>query len=312
MRPLQPFFFFYHLSSVLLFLSSFTTTAIPIRVDQRHSFSLSTFDPTGKLGQVEAAIHAANQGVPIIGTVVISNDTTSTQQLILAAPQVLPKSTSMMILDDATPRFVKVSSEIVLAHTGIGPDGRVLLEEAQRLAVEYEYTSGDTEIPIQVLLEELSLLFQEYTVKPGVRPFGTTLLVGYLPNSSSLEQMKEEDSESNTEGENAPCFYRIDPSGVVSILGDIAVVNADSSSEETETTNIRNKLTDLKRESFFFEEKAGSNSSPTKQLIHILEESFKQGGDADKHKVGSSDSMRFVTASFSVGGLFSLARETSY
>ncbi len=75
-----------------------------------------------------------------------------------------------------------------------------------RLAVEHAYTFGE-EIPFEILLEDMALLYQEYTMKPGVRPFGCSLLVGVLGKGSG-------------DGDGAEGgFYRVDPSGAVQRLG---------------------------------------------------------------------------------------------
>jgi 20S proteasome subunit alpha 2 len=180
-----------------------------VRSEGRYSFSLSTFDPTGKLVQVERALQAAAHGTPVVGIV-------RSTGIVLAAPQILP---SPLMQDDGTSRFSSVTAEILVAHSGISADGRVVVAEAQRLANLHEYTL-DEDIPIEIFLEELSLLFQEYTMKAGTRPFGTTLVIAHLPRSRSS---------------HTPCFYRIDPSGAVTALGKCAVINL-------EQTNIREKL----------------------------------------------------------------------
>lgn len=174
-------------------------SASDYRIDGRFSFSLSTFDPDGKLGQVERATQAAALGTPVVAVC-------KPGRIVLCAPQILP---SPLVKDDGTARFAPITSTIVVAHSGISADGRVLVAAAQRLAVEHAYTF-DEPIPIDIFLEEVSLLFQEYTMKPGARPFGVTLLVADL----------------STSAENSiPKLYRIDPSGSVQILGQVAVVN---------------------------------------------------------------------------------------
>jgi 20S proteasome alpha/beta subunit len=179
-------------------------------IDGRHSFSLTTFDPSGKLGQVERASIAASLGIPIVAVCCRRNNGSS--GILMAAPQVL---SSPLVKADGTSRFSMVSSEIAVAHSGISADGRVLVAAAQRLAVEHAYTFNEP-IPIELFLEEVSLLFQEYTMKPGARPFGVTLLVAYVP-CSSMEN-------DNHDGPQ-PHLYRIDPSGSVSSLGSYAIIN---------------------------------------------------------------------------------------
>lgn len=174
-------------------------------IEGRHSFSLTTFSPSGKLGQVERAMEAASLGTPIVAVV-------KDGKILLASPQILP---SVFMLDDGTARFSSVAPHIVVGHSGISADGRVLLASAQRLAVEHSYTF-DEAIPVDLFLEEMALLIQEYTMKPGTRPFGTTLLIAHLP--------KDEDKR--------PELFRIDPSGAVTkVENDVAVINGKYSVE---------------------------------------------------------------------------------
>lgn len=194
-----------------MFVGPCTTTANE-SLEGRFSFSLSTFDPSGKLGQVERAIIASSLGNPIVA--VIQRD-----RILMASPQILP---SPFMEDDGTSRFSNVTPCIAIGHSGISADGRVLVAAAQRLAVEHAYTY-DENIPIDLFLEELSLLYQEYTMKVGARPFGAILLVAYLPASSTeFEDTDEHDSK--------PQLFRLDPSGSVISYGDdddnaIAIVN---------------------------------------------------------------------------------------
>lgn len=178
-------------------------------LDGRFSFSLSTFDPSGKLAQVERAIIASSLGTPIVA--VIQQD-----KILMASPQILP---SPLMEDDGTTRFSNITPNIVIGHSGISADGRVLVAAAQQLAVEHAYTY-DENIPIDLFLEEMSLLYQEYTMSPSVRPFGASLLVAYVPN------IVEEDDDDEEQSYSRPRLFRLDPSGsVVSFDDEIAIVN---------------------------------------------------------------------------------------
>jgi 20S proteasome alpha/beta subunit len=183
----------------------------------RYSYSLTTFDPSGKLGQVQRAMQAAAQGTPIVAVVHAAG-------VIVASPQVLP----LFAIDDGTARFSLVSPEILIAHSGLSADGRILVAAAQRMAVEHEYTF-DENIDIDIFLEEISLLFQEYTIQAATRPFGASLLVAHVPrfDRSSSKQ--------------TPALYKIDPSGNVAVLGDCAVVHGN-----LESTDIVKNLQSLR------------------------------------------------------------------
>ena len=184
--------------------------------DGRHSYSLTTFDQDGKLGQVERALVAASLGTPIVG--VIKGD----DSIILASPQILP---SPLMNDDGTSRFAVVSPQIVVGHSGIASDGRVVMESAQRLAIEHSYTY-DEPIPIGLFLEEISLLFQAFTMKPGARPFGCTLLVGYLPPRSTTNRS------SKSEKKEKSRLFQIDCSGSVVEVDTITIINGKFQGED--------------------------------------------------------------------------------
>jgi 20S proteasome alpha/beta subunit len=177
------------------------------RQQGRYSYSLTTFDPSGKLGQVHRAMLAAEQGTPIVAVVHGAG-------VIVASPQVLP----LFAIDDGAARFSLVSPEILIAHSGLAADGRILVAAAQRMAVEHEYTF-DEDIDIDIWLEEISLLFNEYTIKVATRPFGASLLVAHVPRFDPSKKQ-------------TPTFYKIDPSGNVAVLGDCAVVHGNLESTD--------------------------------------------------------------------------------
>jgi 20S proteasome alpha/beta subunit len=239
--------------------------AITYKPSERHSFSLTTFDPNGKLSQVEYALLAASFGPPIIGVILPKNSQQQQQQqqqqrIVLASPQILP---SPLMDDDGTSRFAVVSPEIILGHTGIAADGRVVTDAAQRLAIEHSYTY-DEPIPVGLFLEELSLFFQEYTMKRGSRPFGCTLVVGYIPSSSS----SDDDDDHN----NKPRLFRIDCSGSVTELESIVIINGNFRGD-----GLQSKLLDMINQQE--EEESKTNDAIKKnreQISYILQEALEE------------------------------------
>ena len=171
--------------TVAIFVASPKTAAITETVEGRYSFSLTTFHPSGKLPQLSYATKASTLGPPVIAF----NDD---HGIVLVSLQSLP---SPLICDDGTARIAKITDSILIGHTGVNADGRVVAEAAQRLAVEHAYTFEE-EIPMDVLLEDLALLYQEYTMKAGVRPFGCCMIVTGLEDG----------------------IYQIDPAGTVTKL----------------------------------------------------------------------------------------------
>lgn len=173
----------------------------------RYSFSLTTFDPSGKLSQVSHATRASTLGPPIIALTHAKHSA-----ILLCSPHALP---SPLVRDDGTSRFTSISSSISLCHSGIGADGRVIVDASFKCAIEHLYTY-DEEVPIDVFLETLSLLFQENTMKPGCRPFGCSVLVCYIP--PAIPFPRELEDEEDLVAKQQPCIYRIDPSGGVELM----------------------------------------------------------------------------------------------
>jgi hypothetical protein len=157
-----------------------------------YSFSLTTFDPSGQLGQVQRAGQAAARGVPLVALI------DDRHTLWLAAPQRLPSARGMM-LDDGTARWTRLTPTILVAHTGVGGDGRLLLATAHQIALSHVYQYG-RDISLATLLSELALSLQDATRQPGGRPLGVTLVVAHVPNRT---------------GGGRPTLVRLDPSGAM-------------------------------------------------------------------------------------------------
>ncbi|KAL7457994.1 hypothetical protein ACHAWC_010562 [Mediolabrus comicus] len=198
----------------------------------RHSYSLTTFDPSGNLDQVGRAVRASMLGAPVVALSITSSSdakdipaesrTTSSSYMspsslddgiyICLPLRFLGTASSPLIIDDGTPRIVPISSSICICHTGVGADGRALSDVAVRLALDYRYVYGE-EIPSEEILEALAEKVQEMTMKAGSRPYGCALLVACLGATSK----------------DAVAMYRIDPSGSVNLLNaNNNVANADS------------------------------------------------------------------------------------
>lgn len=257
--------------------------------ENRYSFSLTTFDPSGKLGQVDRAMEAAALGVPV-AVVVVRTRTKSTQEeedvddddkILFAAPQ---KLLSPFMVDDGTPRFVRITPEIIVGHTGLSADGRALSRAAQSIALRHWY-SFDEDIPVEIFLQKMSLLFQEYTVKPGCRPFGCTLVVGYVPRRRQQQHDNDYDY---------PQAFRIDPSGSIVALEDFTVING------------RGEDIDQLKKRFESSENEQSSSSS-----RILADWFREHLTSQAHKTrAESVPETILTASASSHGTFLLERHS--
>jgi 20S proteasome subunit alpha 2 len=86
-----------------------------------------------------------------------------------------------------------VNDKIGMAYSGMGPDFRLLVTRARKIAQEYQLRYGES-IPVSQLVQQVASVMQEYTQSGGVRPFGVSLLVaGY--------------------DEETPYLFQCDPSG---------------------------------------------------------------------------------------------------
>eukprot|EP01002_Notosolenus_urceolatus_P006237 NODE_2661_length_1067_cov_29.344794_g2218_i0.p1 GENE.NODE_2661_length_1067_cov_29.344794_g2218_i0~~NODE_2661_length_1067_cov_29.344794_g2218_i0.p1 ORF type:complete len:238 (+),score=50.63 NODE_2661_length_1067_cov_29.344794_g2218_i0:286-999(+) len=135
--------------------------------DSYYSYSLTTFSPSGKLGQIEHAMHAVNNGATSLAI-------KATNGLVLCTD----KKTQSILMDPGSfHRVHVVDDHCGLTYSGMGPDSRVLLGLARKAASRYKLTY-DQPIPIRILARELANSAQEYTQMGGVRPFGASVLLG--------------------------------------------------------------------------------------------------------------------------------------
>lgn len=228
--------------------------------ENRYSFSLTTFSPTGKLQQVEyASLAATTLGTPILAAI------TSSNKIILCAQHSVP---TPLICDDGTRRFCSICPGIAITHSGLSADGRAVISAAQRLAIEHEYTF-DEDIPIQIFLEEVSLLFQKYTMKAGTRPFGCSVLVADCTG-------------------DMPSIYKIGPSGAVEKMGTVAVLG--TGLNEGHVTKL------LEQEKFSEQD----NNEATSLLVKVLEKNIFDNmakKPAELLTKGTMPKLSFLTAS---------------
>ncbi|CAF2691492.1 unnamed protein product [Rotaria sp. Silwood2] len=154
-------------------------------MSERYGFSLTTFSPSGKLVQIEYALNAVNAGSPAVG-IKASNG------VVLATEK---KSKSLLHDDRTIHKVEPICKNIGLVYSGMGPDYRLLVQKARKLAQEYMLIYEQNVPPTQ-LVKRVADVMQEYTQSGGVRPFGVSLLIcGYDYD------------------EDRPFLYQCDPSG---------------------------------------------------------------------------------------------------
>lgn len=151
----------------------------------RYSFSLTTFSPSGKLKQIEHALAAVNQGVTSIGI-------TATNGIVLATEK---KSPSPLINSDFIEKISKITPNIGMTYSGMGPDFRVLVDKSRKVSHTNYKRIYNEYPPTKMLVGDIAKIMQESTQSPGVRPYGVSLLVGGYDDSNEF------------------MLYQVDPSG---------------------------------------------------------------------------------------------------
>lgn len=86
-----------------------------------------------------------------------------------------------------------VTQHIGMIYSGMGPDYRLLVKQARKMAQQY-YLVYNEPIPTVQLVQRVAAVMQEYTQSGGVRPFGVSLLICGWDN-------------------NRPYLFQCDPSG---------------------------------------------------------------------------------------------------
>jgi len=148
-------------------------------MDSEYSFSLTTFNPSGKLVQIEYALHRVTTGAPALGI-------KAKNGVVLATEKKVPN----VLVDEST--FKKVENftdNIGVVYAGLVPDYRVLLRKGRKQAQQYFTTYRDP-IPVSQLVRESAAIMQEFTQSGGVRPFGLSLMIaGYDDSGPQLFQV---------------------------------------------------------------------------------------------------------------------------
>eukprot|EP00744_Colponema_vietnamica_P001191 GILI01001998.1.p1 GENE.GILI01001998.1~~GILI01001998.1.p1 ORF type:complete len:259 (+),score=70.95 GILI01001998.1:72-779(+) len=151
--------------------------------ESAYSFSLTTFSPSGKLGQIEHALNAVAAGKTALG-IKASNG------VVIATEKKVP---TILVDESSVEKISMLTSNMGVVYAGMGPDFRVLVKKARKQGQIYYRTYHDP-IPVSQLVRETATVMQEFTQSGGVRPFGVSLLVaGY--------------------DDEGPQLYQVDPSG---------------------------------------------------------------------------------------------------
>jgi len=148
-----------------------------------YSFSLTTFNPSGKLLQIEYALQTVQKGQTAVGI-------RAANGVVFAAEKTVKTS---LIEADTYEKIATISPNCCMTYAGIGPDFRVLVAGARKHANIYHRVFNEN-IPVAVLVKEVAKVMQESTQQGGVRPFGCSVILGGMDHKG-------------------PQVFQIDPSG---------------------------------------------------------------------------------------------------
>lgn len=130
------------------------------------NFSLTTFNKSGKLLQIEYALKRVSQGKMALGI-------KATNGVVIACDK---KVSSVLVDTEEYTKIQNVTPQCGFIYSGMGPDFRVLVEQARKESQKYYLTYREIQ-PIEQVVRETAQIAQEYTQSGGVRPFGVSCLV---------------------------------------------------------------------------------------------------------------------------------------
>jgi len=128
--------------------------------------ALTIFSPDGKLYQVEYAAEAVRRGWTSIG---LASDQGA---VIVAERRKVAPLHDVLNLEKV---FI-VDTHIGATFSGLGHDGRVLIDYARLVAVRHRLVY-DEAIDVELLVRYICDVKQAYTQQGGVRPFGVSLII---------------------------------------------------------------------------------------------------------------------------------------
>lgn len=144
--------------------------------------ALTIFSPDGKLYQVEYAAEAVRRGWTSLGI-------KSEYGVVLIA-----EKRKVAPLHDVTnlEKVFIIDTHVGATFSGLGHDGRVLIDYARLIAVRHRLTF-DEAIDVELLARAICDIKQLYTQQGGVRPFGVSIIFGGI-DRNSIELIKTEPS----------------------------------------------------------------------------------------------------------------------
>ena len=136
--------------------------------------AIVVFSPEGRMYQVEYARKAVEKATTVVGVVFADG-------VIIAASRILQK----LLVPDSVEKISKIDEHIGAGSAGILGDSRVLIDYA-RVRCQINRLTYNEPIEISALVKDISDRKQRFTQIGGIRPFGISLLVGGMNETSHL------------------------------------------------------------------------------------------------------------------------------
>jgi len=128
--------------------------------------ALTIFSPNGELLQVDYAAQAVKLGQATIG--ILCDD------CVLFG--VAKPSLNKLQISHTVSKIHKIDKNCTTAFTGLGPDGRVIMNQIRREAAVFKINYDD-DPSIEYMAKYIASIFQKMTQTGGTRPFGVGMFI---------------------------------------------------------------------------------------------------------------------------------------
>jgi 20S proteasome alpha/beta subunit len=174
--------------ALLFFLLPYYSSPSSDHAEYAYSLSMSSFNPEGRLIQLDYAQIGANKGTPVLAF-------RTRSRVKILAPLELPNK---YCEDSVVSKITQISPDIIASFTGIPADYSYIITAA-RTVVQKWRDAYDEDIGAEAFVKAVSEVFQENTLN-GCRVFGCKIIVAAVTP------------------QNTTAIYTIDPGGGVAIL----------------------------------------------------------------------------------------------
>jgi proteasome alpha subunit len=139
-----------------------------------YDMAITVFSPDGRLFQVEYAREAVKRGTTTVGV-----------KFKTGVALIVDKQISSHLVDEKSiEKIFKIEDHIGCTTSGLVADARALVDRA-RLESQIHRLKYDQPIQVKSLVRKICDFKQTYTQYGGVRPFGTSLLIGGVDGTGS-------------------------------------------------------------------------------------------------------------------------------